>query len=211
MTRRVCGLIVMLCAAGAPVAAQSLYLDKGERAVEGYAGWSTGPSSTGAEFQGSVGLGGRVDLGLGIAHYTYTFDDGSTSSFTEYAPLVRYFAVKQQSGAPVSLSINGQVFIDDYGTSDKGRYGKFGTTVYRDVKVTDGFSLQPYIGFSFVAESYTFGDAPAATAQYLTRDLGVHFTTGTSGPWILRLTLEEQAFRKETYRAARIGIIRRLP
>ena len=128
-----------------------------------------------------------------------------------YAPLVRYFAVKQQSGAPISLSINGQVFVDDYGTSDKGSYGKIGTTVYRDVKVTDGFSLQPFLGFSFVAESYTFGDGPAATAQYLTRDLGVHFTTGTKRPWILRLTLEEQAFRQETYRAARISVIRRLP
>jgi hypothetical protein len=207
---RVCSvmLVVSMMAAG-PAAAQSLYLDRGERAVEGDAGWSTGPSSTGAEFLGSVGFG-RVDVGVGIAHYTYTFDDGSKSSFTEYAPLVRWFAVKQQSGAPVSLSINGQFFIDDYGTSDKGSYGKFGTTVYRDVKVTDGFSLQPFIGFSFVAESYTFGDGPAETAQYLTRDLGVHFTTAPKRPWVLRLTLEEQAFRRETYRAARIAVIRRL-
>ncbi len=201
---------VALCLAAAPAAAQSLYLDKGENAVEGYAGWSTGPQSNGAEFLGSVGIGGRVDLGVGIAHYTYTFSDGSTSSFTEYAPLVRYFAVKQQSGAPISLSINGQLFFDDYGTSDKGKYGKFGTTVYRDVKVTDGFSIQPYLGFAFVAESYTFGDGPAANAQYLTRDLGVHFTTGAKRPWVLELTLEELAFRQETYRSARISVIRRL-
>ena len=207
---RVCGvMLLLLTLAAPPAAAQSLYLDKGERAVEGYAGWSTGPSSTGAEFLGSVGVG-RVDVGVGIARYTYTFDDGSTSSFTEYAPLVRYFAVKQRSGAPISLSINGQLFVDDYGTSDKGRYGKFGTTVFRDVKVAEGFSIQPYIGFSFVAESYTFGDGPAATAQYLTRDLGVHFTTAPARPWVLKLTLEEQAFRRETYRAARIAVIRRL-
>jgi hypothetical protein len=203
-------MMILSTLAAAPAAAQSLYLDKGERAVEGYAGWSTGPSSTGAEFLGSVGFG-RVDAGLGIARYTYTFDDGTKSSFTEYAPLVRYFAVKQTAGAPISLSINGQVFFDDYGTSDSGTYGKIGTTLYRDVKVTDGFSLQPYIGFAFVAESYTFGDAPAATAQYLTRDLGVHFTTSPKRPWILRLTLEEQAFRRETYRAARVSVIRRLP
>jgi hypothetical protein len=210
VSTRVCGLMLMLCAATVPAAAQSLYLDKGERAVEGYAGWSTGPQSTGAEFLGSAGFG-RVDVGIGIARYTYTFDDGSTSSFTEYAPLVRYFAVKQQSGAPISLSINGQVFFDDYGTSDKGSYGKVGTTVYRDVKVTDGFSLQPFIGFSFVAESYSFGDGPAATAQYLTRDLGVHLTTAPKRPWVLRLTLEEQAFRRETYRSARVAVVRRLP
>ncbi len=207
---RVCGFLLVLCLAASPAAAQSLYLDKGETAVEGYAGWSTGPTSTGAEFLGSVGVGGTVDIGLGIAHYKYTFSDGSTSSFTEYAPLVRYFAVKQQSGAPISLSINGQLFFDDYGTTDKGTYGKFGTTVSRDVKVTDGFSLQPYIGFAFVAESYTFGDGPAATAQYLTRDLGVHFTTAPKRPWVLELTLEEQAFRQETYRSARISVIRRL-
>jgi hypothetical protein len=204
-------MLIVSALAVTPAAAQSLYLDKGEKAVEGSAGWSTGPSSTGAEFLGSVSLNGRIDVGVGIARYTYTFDDGSTSSFTEYAPLVRYFAVKQTAGAPISLSINGQVFFDDYGTSDKGSYGKIGTTVYRDVKVTDGFSLQPFIGFSFVAESYTFGDGPADTAQYLTRDLGVHFTTSPRRPWILRLTLEEQAFRQETYRAARVAVVRRLP
>jgi hypothetical protein len=207
---RVCGILLVLCLAASSAAAQSLYLDKGETAVEGYAGWSTGPSSTGAEFLGSVGLHGTIDAGVGIAHYTVTLGDGSMSSFTEYAPLLRYFAVKQQSGAPISLSINGQVFFDDYGTSDKGKYGKFGTTVYRDVNVTDGFSLQPYVGFAFVAESYTFGDSPAAAAQYLTRDLGVHFTTAPKRPWVLKLTLEEQAFRQETYRAARISVIRRL-
>jgi len=207
---RVCVWLVAIGLTATPVGAQSLYVDKGEKAVQGYAGWSTGPSSTGAEFLGSVSLNGSVDVGLGIARYTYTSDEGSKSSFMEYAPLVRWFAVKQQSGAPVSLSINGQLFFDDYGTSDKGSYGKFGTTVYRDVKVTDGFSLQPYLGFAFVAESYTFGDGPAATAQYLTRDLGVHFTTAPTRPWIVRLTLEEQAFRRETYRAARITVIRRL-
>ena len=207
---RVCGVMVIVSAlAAAPAGAQSLYLDKGEKAVEGYAGWSTGPSSTGAEFLGSVGFG-RVDVGVGIARYTYTFDDGSKSSFTEYSPLVRFFAVKQTAGAPISLSINGQLFFDDYGTSDKGSYAKLGTTVFRDVKVTDGFSLQPYIGFAFVAESYTFGDSPAETAQYLTRDLGVHFTTAPARPWVLKLTLEDQAFRRETYRAARIAVIRRL-
>ena len=207
---RVLSVMLVLCLTALPAAAQSLYLDKGETAVEGDAGWSTGPSSTGAEFLASASLNGQVDVGVGIARYTYTFSDGSTSSFTEYAPLVRYFAVKQRSGAPISLSLNGQLFFDDYGTSDKGSYGKFGGTVYRDVTVNDGFSLQPYVGFSFVAESYTFGGAPAARAQYLTRDLGVHFTTSPKRPWIVRLTVEEQAFRQETYRAARISFVRRL-
>jgi hypothetical protein len=207
---RVSGVLLALCLGAGPVQAQSLYLDKGETAVEGYAGWSTGPSSTGLEFLGSVGLNGTVDVGVGIARYTYTFSDGSTSSFTEYAPLVRFFAVKQQSGAPISLSLSGQIFLDDYTTADKGRYVKLGGTVSRDVKVTDGLSIQPYLGFAFVAESYTFGDSPAQTAQYLTRDLGLHFTTSPKRPWVLKLTLEEQAFRQETYHAARLAVIRRL-
>jgi len=210
---RVCGLILLvsMSVAAAPAAAQSLYLKKGERAVEATGGWSVGPSSKGAEFAGSFSFDGRFDAGVGIAHYTYTFDDGSKSSFDEYAPFARFFPVKQdEKGAPVSLAISGQAFFDDYGSSDKGRYLQVGTTVYRRVKVTDGFSLQPYLGFAFVAESYTFGDGPAERAQYLTRNLGLDFTTAPEKPWVMRFTLEEQAFRRETYRAARVSVIRRL-
>jgi hypothetical protein len=208
---RVCGLILVLSMSAAPAAAQSLYLQKGEHAVEATGGWSVGPFSTGAEFVASAAVDGRVDAGIGIARYTYTFDDGSTSSFNEYAPFVRFFPVKQPGGAPISLSLNGQFFVDDYGNSDSGHYQQLGTTIYRDVKVTGNFSIQPFGGFAFVAESYTFGDDPAATAQYLTRDLGVHFTTSPSRPWVLKATLSEQSFRRETYRQARVSVIRRLP
>jgi hypothetical protein len=209
---RVCGLLLVLSMSAAPAAAQSLYLHKGERAVEATGGWSVGPSSNGEELVASVGLDGRVDAGIGIARYTYSFDDGTTSTFKEYAPFVRVFPVKQGAGgAPISLSLNGQFFVDDYGTSDSGHYVQVGTTIYRDVKVTDNFSIQPYGGFAFVAESYTFGGGPAATAQYLTRDLGVHFSTSPSRPWIVKATLSEQSFRRETYRQARISVIRRLP
>jgi len=212
VVKRVCGLMLVLCAAAAPAPAQSLYLDRGERAVEGYAGWSTGPSSTGAEFLGSVGFDCRFDAGVGLARYKYTFSDGSTSTFKEYAPFVRYFVIKQgTASAPISLSVTAQMFVDDYGTSDTGHYVQLGTTIYRDVKVTDGFSIQPFGGFAFVAESYTFGGGPAATAQYLTRELGVHLSTAPKRPWVVRLSLSEQAFRQETYRAARVSFIRRLP
>ena len=59
----------------------------------------------------------------------------------------------------------------------------------------------------------TYRDLPlraAERAQYLTRDLGLHATTSTDRPWILRLTLVEQSFRRETYRGARVSVIRRL-
>ena len=161
----------------------------------------------------SAGFDGKVDVGLMIARYTYTFDDGSESTFNEYTPFVRFFPIKEgdNGGPPVSLSINGQVFIDDYSTPDTGRYAQVGTTVYKNLKLSDGFAIQPYLGFAFVAESYSFGGAPAERAQYLTRDIGLHLTSAPQRPWILRLTLAEQSFRRETYRAARVSVIRRLP
>jgi hypothetical protein len=205
--------VLLTLAAAAPASAQSLYLKKGENAVEGSIAWSVGPSSNGTEGIVSAGFGGKVDVGVMIARYTYTFDDGLDSTFNEYAPFVRFFPIKEadNGGPPVSLSINGQVFLDDYSTSDTGRYVQVGTTVYKNLKLSDGFAIQPYLGFAFVAESYTFGGGPAARAQYLTRDIGLHFTSAPERPWVLRLTLLEQSFRRETYRAARVSVIRRLP
>ena len=196
-----------------PASAQSLYLKKGEKAVEGSIAWSVGPFSNGEEGAVSAGFDGKVDVGLSVARFTYTFDEGSESTFNEYAPFVRFFPIKQadNGGPPVSLSINAQVFLDDYSTPDTGRYVQVGTTVYKNVMLSEGFAIQPYIGFAFVAESYSFGGAPAARAQYLTRDIGLHFTSAPERPWILRLTLVEQSFRRETYRAARVSVIRRLP
>jgi hypothetical protein len=99
--------------------------------------------------------------------------------------------------------------VDDYSTDDSGKYVQVGTTVYRNLKLTERFALQPFVGFAFVAESYRFGDGQAERAQYLTRDLGLHFTTAVDRPWILRATLAEQSFRRETYRGARVSAIRR--
>ena len=201
--------IVMLLAV--PAAAQSLYLQPGERAIEVSSGWSVGPSSNGLESYASVSLDGRIDLGLGFNRYKITFDDGSDSSFNEYAPFARYFLVKQaESGAPVSLSVNAQAFFDDYPLAgDSGKFIQIGTTVYKALKLTDRFEMQPYVGFAFVAESYAFGGEEAETARYLTRDIGLHFTTATDQPWIWRATLLEQSFRRETYRALRVAGIRR--
>jgi hypothetical protein len=207
---RDCSLLFVLLTA-MPVHGQSLYLRDGERAVEASGSWSVGPSSHGLE--GSVGasLDGRLDVGLTIGRYTYTFEDGSKSTFKEYAPFVRWFPVKEEDdGAPVSLAVSGQVFLDDYGTDDSGHYVQFGTAVYKQLRLSDRFSMQPFIGFGFVAESYTFGGGPAERAQYLTRDLGLQFTTPTDRPWFVRMTLSDQSFRRETYRGARVSVVRRL-
>lgn len=193
-----------------PAAAQSLYLNHGERAVEAGAGWSVGPSSNGLELTAGASLDGRIDVGLTYGRYTYTFDDGSTSTFGEYAPYVRFFAFKEQHGAPVSISLNAQLFVDDYAAEgDSGKYIQIGTTVYKQLDLSDRFSLQPFVGFAFVAESYAFGGGAAERAQYLTRDVGLHFTTAIDRPWLVRVTLAEQSFRRETYRGARLSVIRR--
>jgi hypothetical protein len=193
-----------------PAHAQSLYMEHGQRAAEVSAGWSAGPSSTGFEFTAGASLDGRTEAGIMFGRYAYTFDDGGKSRFSEYAPYIRVFPVKEQNGAPVSLSVNAQLFVDDYrADDDTGRYVQVGTTVYKELKLTDHLSLHPFAGFAFVAESYAFGGAAAENAQYFTRELGMHFTTDTSRGWFARLTLAEQSFRRETYRGARLGVIRR--
>jgi hypothetical protein len=205
-------LLLGLMTVAQPVFAQGLYLQEDERAIEAGAAWSVGASSNGTEFLVSVSPASRVDAGLMIARYTYTFEDGSKSTFKEYAPFVRLFPVKEtQDGAPVSLAVSGQLFLDDYAVEgDSGRYVQIGTTVYKNFQLSSRFALQPFVGFAFVAESYAFGGGDPDRAQYLTRDIGLHFTTATDRPWFLRMTLAEQSFRRETYRGARIALIHRL-
>lgn len=203
--------LAFVLAVGSPAFAQSLHLQPGQSAVEGSAGWSVGPSSDGIETHIGAALGGRVDLGVGISRYTLTFDDGFESTYSEYAPYVRWFPVKEQAGAPVSLSIGAQVFVADYESEeDSGKYVQAGTTLYKEFKLGDELSIVPYVGFAFVAESYAFGGSEAEKAQYLTRELGLHFTTRADRPWLVRLSLVEQSFRRETYRGARVALIRRV-
>ena len=209
--KRILLAAVLAISLATPASAQSLYLQPGERAVEVSAGWSVGPSSNGLETFAGVSLDGRIDLGLGFNRYKVDFEDGSDSSFTEYAPFARYFLIKQsEGGAPVSLAVSAQAFFDDYPVAgDSGKFVQIGTAVYKALKLSDRFEMQPYVGFAFVAESYAFGGEPAETARYLTRDIGLHFTTATDRPWIWRATLLEQSFRQETYRGARVAAIRR--
>ncbi|HUF23602.1 MAG TPA: hypothetical protein VMN81_05695 [Vicinamibacterales bacterium] len=183
-------------------------MEHGQRAAEVSAGWSVGPSSTGFELTAGASLDGRTEAGITFGRYT--FDDGGKSRFSEYAPYVRVFPIKEQNGAPVSISVNAQLFFDDYpADDDPGRYVQVGTTVYKELKIAGALSLHPYVGFAFVAESYAFGGGAAENAQYLTRELGLHFATDTSRAWFVRVTLAEQSFRRETYRGARLGVIRR--
>jgi hypothetical protein len=202
-------LLSFTLGAAAPALAQSLHLPAGTNGVEVSAGWSVGPSSEGLETVVGVSIGGRLDVGVGFNFYDLTFEDGSTSSFEEYAPLVRWFPLKEQSGAPLSLSVNGQLFVDDYGTDDEGSFVQIGTTAYKAFTLANKWAITPFAGFAFVAESYTFGGGEPDRAQYLTRDFGLHFTSPADRAWMLRMTLIEQSFRRETYRGARAAIIRK--
>lgn len=206
-----CALLILpLAVLASPAAAQSLLLDRGQRAVEVVAGGSFGPSSDGFESRFSLAFDGRIDVGVAINRYTYTFD-GVDSSFSEIAPFARVFLAKETpGGSPISLALSAQVFIDNYEGDDSGGYVQAGPTLYKHFAVTDRVSVQPHLGFSIVRESYTFGGI-TDSQSYLARSLGFAVTTRLSqggGAW-LQLTLEEQSFRNETYRAARLGLIGR--
>jgi hypothetical protein len=196
--------------AAAPARAQSLFIERGQRAAEGVVGFSFGPSSDGVESRFGVALDGRVDIGSAVNRYTTDFDDGTSSTFTEVAPYVRWFAAKEGGDVPVSLALGAQYFIDNFAGDDSGGYVLAGPTVYKRLRLSDAVALYPSIGFSFVAESYTFG-GDTDRAAYLARTLGLVFTATVGGDdrSLLRLEVEEQSFRRETYRAARIGFVRR--
>jgi len=210
MTKASMVTMLLVVAAATPATAQSLHLPAGSNGVVVSAGWSVGPSSNGVETFAGASIGGTVDVGIQISRYTLKFGDGFESTFEDYAPLVSWFPVKEQSGAPISLSVNGQLFIDHYDADeDSGKYVQIGTTVYKTFELKNRWTVIPFGGFALVAESYAFGGGPAENAQYLTRDFGLHFTSPADRDWMIRLSLLDQSFRRETYRAARAAVIRR--
>jgi hypothetical protein len=189
--------------------AQSLFIKDGERAAEGSVAWSVGPSSTGVEVHGGASLDGRWDVGFGVNRYTFDVPGGD-QTFREWTPFVRYLLFKEEDDSvPVSLAVHGQYFNDDYEGTDEGWYALVGATVVKRLALSDGFALYPFLGFSLGTESYTFADAEAARATYLTRQLGVYGLLNLSDRLWLRMTAEEHAFRRETYRALRVAVITR--
>ena len=207
-----CGALLAPLPLASSAAAQSLYLEPAQRALEATVGWSVGPSSDGVETTVSFAFDGRVDAGIALNRYDLDFGDGTGVTFREYAPFVRYFAVKEgHDGAPVSLALHGQYFSDDFEDEDTGWYVMTGATIYKRLGLSKPLTIYPFVGFSFVGESYSYDGGPDERAAYLARNLGVHAAValGSGGSTLLRFTVEEQAFRRETYRAARIGIVKR--
>ena len=206
--RVVFAAIFLLVASSSP--AQSLFVPEGARAAEGSLAWSVGPFSNGIETHGSVSLGGRWDVGFGYNHYEVDFGGADDTTLTEWTPFVRYFLFKEDDDAtPVSLALHGQYFADSFEGDDDGWYVLAGSQLFKRLTLTDGFSLYPYVGFSFAAESFAAGGAEPDRAVYLTRQFGVHaLVRMTDSGWV-RATVEEHSFRRETYRAARLAYVHR--
>jgi hypothetical protein len=203
-------LIVCIAAFSSSAHAQSLFIQSGERAVEGAVAWSVGPFSNGIETHGAVSLDGRWDVGFGVNAYAADFGGEDDTTFTEWSPFVRYFLFKEQDDTtPVSLAAHAALFQGNYDGDDEGWYVLAGGQLYKRFELTDSLALYPYVGFSLAGESYSFGGAEAERAVYLTRQFGVHGQIAvTSDAW-LRVTAEEHAFRRETYRAVRVAFVRR--
>jgi hypothetical protein len=190
--------------------AQSLFILQGERAAEGAVAWSVGPFSNGVEAHGAVSLDGRWDVGFGFNHYTADFGGDDDTTLDEWTLFARYFLFKEGDDAtPVSLAAHAAFFKDDYEGNDEGWYALAGGHVFKRLALGEGLALYAYLGFALAGESYSFAGADAERALYITRQFGVHVLKSLGTNAWLRVTAEEHAFRRETYRAVRIGYVRR--
>ena len=209
MVRRV--LLALFVACSPSVAsAQSLFIMQGDRALEGSVGWSVGPFSNGIEVHGAVSLDGRWDVGFGFNRYAADFGGDDDTTVTEWSPFARYFLFKEDDDAtPVTFAAHAALFQSNFESNDEGTYVLAGGQLYKKLTLADTFVLYPYVGFSLAGETYSFGGAAAERAVYITRQFGVHAQLTLSDEAWLRLTAEEHAFRRETYRAARIAFVRR--
>jgi hypothetical protein len=200
----------MLLVATMTTSAQSLFVLQGERAAEGSVGWSVGPFSNGLEVQGAASLDGRWDVGFGVNRYRVDFGGDADVTLTEWSPFVRYFLFKEaDDGVPVSFAAFGQFVKDTFEGSDEGWYALAGGQLYKRLTMDESLALLPYVGFSLAGESFGLNGTPPDRSVYLTRQFGVHalLSAGSEG-WV-RVTVEEQSFRRETYRAVRATYIRR--
>jgi hypothetical protein len=193
-----------------PASAQSLFVQQGERAVDVSAGWSVGPFSNGVEIQAGGSVDGRWDIAFGVNRYSADFGGDDDTTFSEWSPSARYFFHKEQDdGTPVSLALHTAFFQGHYEGEGDGWYGLLGGQLFKRLELVEAFVIYPYVGFSLAAESYSFGGAEAERTLYITRQFGVHGLMPMGARTWLRVTVEEHSFRRETYRAARVGIVRR--
>jgi hypothetical protein len=123
---------------------------------------------------------------------------------------VRYFFFKEDDdGTPISFAAHGAFFQGHFDDDDEAWYVLAGGQLYKKLALSDALSLYPYVGFSLAGESSTFGGGEAERAVYLTRQFGVHGQISLGADTWFRITAEEHSFRRETFRAARVALVRR--
>lgn len=208
--RRVSLVVALLASAATTVEAQSLFVLQGDRAVDAAVGWSVGPFSQGLEIDAGVSLDGRWDVGGGVHWYRADYGGTQDETVVEWAPFVRYLLVKEQDdGAPVTLAAVAQLTLSDAERGADGWYVLAGGQLYKKLEIADGLGFYPFVGFSLTAESFAVGDADPDRELSLTRQFGVHGVWALGGDMWLRLTAEEQSFRRETFRGVRVAVVRR--
>jgi hypothetical protein len=209
-SRAFCLVSALVLLNAAPAATQSLFIAQGERALEGSIGWSVGPFSNGIETQVAGSLDGRWDIGFGVSRYAADFGGDDDTTFIEWSPSVRYFLMKEQDdGTPLSFAAHAALFQDQYEGDAEGWYVLAGGQLFKRFELRESFAMYPYVGFSLAGESYSFGGGESDRAVYLTRQFGVHALFTLGGDAWVRVSAEEHAFRRETYRAARVAYVRR--
>jgi hypothetical protein len=203
-------VLVSCLATASESPAQSLLIDRGQRAVEGSVAWSVGPFSNGIETHVAASVTGRLDVSFGFNWYAADLGGGDDTALFEWTPAVRYFFFKEaDDGTPLSVAVHGAYFRDEYEGETEAWYALLGGQLFKRFGLSDGFALYPYVGFSLAGDSYAVSGGAAEYAIYLTRQLGVHAAIALGGRSWLRVTAEEHAFRRETYRAARVAYVRR--
>jgi hypothetical protein len=209
MLKALVACLVVFCASSA--SGQSLFIMDGERAVEGSVGWSVGPFSNGIETHVAGSIDGRWDVAIGFNRYAADFGGDDDTTFTEWSPSLRYFLVKEiDDGMPVSVAAHAAWFRSRHDGDAEGWYALIGGQLFKRFDFTNAVAMYPYVGFSLAADSFAaFSGAEAERSLYLTRQFGVNTVIALGTDMWVRVTVEEHAFRRETYRALRAALVRR--
>jgi len=201
-------LTLGLLLAAAPLAGQSLNLQRGQHGIEATAGWSTSDTNGGFEGYVAAGIGGIVDIGVGMLRFDETYDSGA--GYDEIAPFARLFVLKQgDRGSPISVALLAQFYLDEYDDGSEADYIQVGPTFYHSMKVSDALSITPFVGFAFMTENFEQAGGTERT-NFVQRDLGLQLSTRADRPWGLSATLIDQAYNTSTYRSIRLSLLRRL-
>ena len=198
------GLLLMTAV---PLAAQSVNLQRGQHGIEATVGWSTSETVGGFEAYLAAGIGGIVDLGVGILRFDETYASGD--GYDEIAPFARLFVLKQgDGGSPISVALLAQFYLDEYDDGTEADYIQVGPTFYHSMKVSDALSITPFVGFAFMTENLKQAGGTERT-NFVQRDLGLQLSTRTDRPWGLSATLIDQGYITATYRSIRLSLLRR--